>query len=152
MSPSSPEESDGARRATNSMPGMPKPDRGNEEMKQAFEFATAVYDAVDTMDEKRLASFLTENCIFVFGNAEPVIGRTAAADYSKGFMQMIAGIKHVLSNAWSVDGRIISQVTVTYTRKDGKQMSFPAVTIWRMEGTQIADYRIYVDNSPLFAQ
>jgi limonene-1,2-epoxide hydrolase len=30
-------------------------------------------------------------------------------------------------------------------------MSFPAVTIWRVEGKQIADYRIYVDNTPLFA-
>ncbi|ANB73017.1 hypothetical protein AYM40_12065 [Paraburkholderia phytofirmans OLGA172] len=121
-------------------------------MTQAFEFSTAVYEAVDSMDETRLASFLTENCTFVFGNSEPVIGRAAAAEHSKRFLETIAGIKHEVINAWSVDGRIISQVTVAYTRKDGKQMSFPAATIWRMEGSKIADYRIYVDNSPLFAQ
>jgi hypothetical protein len=30
-------------------------------------------------------------------------------------------------------------------------MSFPGVTIWRVEGKKISDYRIYIDNTPLFA-
>jgi ketosteroid isomerase-like protein len=120
-------------------------------MKEAQAFASSVYKAIDTMDEKELAPFLTENCTFVFGNAKPVVGRAASADASKAFMALIAGIKHDLADVWSVDDNVISRMTVTYTRKDGKKMSFPAVTIWRVEGKQIADYRIYVDNTPLFA-
>jgi ketosteroid isomerase-like protein len=120
------------------------------EMIDARAFAKSVYQAIDTMDEQELAPFLTENCTFVFGNAKPVVGRTASADASKAFMATIAGIKHDLADVWGVDDNIISRMTVTYTRKDGKKMSFPAVTIWRVEGEKIADYRIYVDNTPLF--
>ena len=120
-------------------------------MNETHAFVTSVYKAIDTMDEKELAPFLAEDCTFVFGNAQPVVGRAASADASKAFMATIAGIKHDLADVWSVDDNIISRMTVTYTRKDGKKMSFPAVTIWRVEGKQIADYRIYVDNTPLFA-
>jgi ketosteroid isomerase-like protein len=120
-------------------------------MTEALAFAKSVYEAIDTMDERKLAPFLTENCSFVFGNAKPVVGRAASANASKAFMATIAGITHDLADVWGVDDNIISRMTVTYTRKDGKKMSFPAVTIWRVEGKQIADYRIYVDNTPLFA-
>jgi ketosteroid isomerase-like protein len=120
-------------------------------MNEAHAFVTSVYKAIDTMDEKELAPFLAEDCTFVFGNAKPVVGRAANADASKAFMATIAGIKHDLADVWKVDDNIISRMTVTYTRKDGKKMSFPAVTIWRVEGKQIADYRIYVDSTPLFA-
>ena len=120
-------------------------------MTEALAFATSVYEAIDTMDEKELAPFLTDDCTFVFGNSTPVVGRAASADASKAFMALIAGIKHELADVWRVDDNIISRMTVTYTRKDGQKMSFPAVTIWRVKGKQIADYRIYVDNTPLFA-
>jgi ketosteroid isomerase-like protein len=120
-------------------------------MNEAHAFVTSVYKAIDTMDEKELAPFLAEDCTFVFGNAKPVVGRAASADASKAFMATIAGIKHDLADVWKVDDNIISRMTVTYTRKDGKKMSFPGVTIWRVKGKQIADYRIYVDNTPLFA-
>jgi ketosteroid isomerase-like protein len=120
-------------------------------MTEAMAFATSVYEAIDTMDEKKLAPFLTEDCTFVFGNSEPVVGRAASADASKAFMALIAGIKHDLADVWRVDDNIISRMTVTYTRKDGQKMSFPAVTIWRVKGKEIADYRIYVDNTALFA-
>jgi ketosteroid isomerase-like protein len=103
------------------------------------------------MDEKKLAPFLTENCTFVFGSAAPVFGRAASAEASKAFMALIASVKHELEDVWRFDDKIVSRMTVTYTRKDGRKMSFPAVTIWHVEGQQIADYRIYVDNTPLFA-
>jgi ketosteroid isomerase-like protein len=122
-----------------------------KKMSEAMAFAASVYEAIDTMDEKTLAPFLTENCTFVFGSAAPVFGRVASADASKAFMALIAGIKHELEDVWRFNDNIISRMTVTYTRKDGRKMSFPAVTIWRVEGQQIADYRIYVDNTPLFA-
>jgi hypothetical protein len=47
-------------------------------MNEAHAFVTSVYRAIDSMDEKQLAPFLTEDCIFAFGNAEPVVGRAAS--------------------------------------------------------------------------
>jgi hypothetical protein len=107
-------------------------------MSEALSFAQSVYDAVDSMDETNLAKFLTDECTFTFGNAKPVMGRAAAAEASKAFLSLIAGIKHEINDVWSVDDTIITRITVTYTRKDKKTMSFPAVTIWRAEGRQIS--------------
>jgi ketosteroid isomerase-like protein len=46
----------------------------------AFEYASALYEAVDSRDEQRLARFLTENCTFVYANNDPVIGRENIAE------------------------------------------------------------------------
>jgi ketosteroid isomerase-like protein len=122
-----------------------------EKMGEAHAFVTSVYKAIDSMDEKQLAPFLTEDCAFVFANAKPVVGRAASAEASKQFLAKLAAIKHELDDVWRVNDDIISRIKVTYTRKDGKKMSFPCVTIWRVQGKQIADYRIYIDNTTLFA-
>jgi ketosteroid isomerase-like protein len=117
----------------------------------AFDYASEVYEAVDSKDERRLARFLTENCTFVYANSEPVIGRENIAESSKNFLALIAGIKHQLLDVWAFDDVIVSRLEVTYTRKDGSTLTVPAVTIWRMRNRQIDDYRIYIDVAPLFA-
>ena len=68
----------------------------------AFDYASEVYEAVDSKDEQRLARFLTENCTFVYANSEPVIGRANIAEASRNFMALIAGIKHRLLDVWAV--------------------------------------------------
>ena len=40
---------------------------------------------------------------------------------------------------------------MTYTRKDSSTVSLPVVTIYRGDGEQIDDYRIFMDVAPLFA-
>jgi ketosteroid isomerase-like protein len=116
----------------------------------AFEYASEVYEAVDSKDERRLARFLTENCTFVYANNDPVIGRANVAEHSKNFMALIAGIKHQLLDVWAFDDVVISRIEVTYTREDGSTLTVPAVTIWRIRARQIDDYRIYIDVAPLF--
>jgi ketosteroid isomerase-like protein len=102
------------------------------------------------MDEQRLASFLTENCTFVYANSDPVIGRANAAASSKKFLDLLAAIKHELLEVWGFDDVIVSRIRVTYTRKDGSTLTIPAATIWRVRDRQIDEYRIYVDIGPLF--
>ncbi len=117
----------------------------------AFDYASEVYEAVDSKDEQRLARFLSENCTFVYANSDPVVGRENIAESSKNFMALIAGIKHQLLDVWTFDDVIVSRLEVTYTRKDKSTLTVPAVTIWRMREWQINDYRIYIDVAPLFA-
>jgi ketosteroid isomerase-like protein len=117
----------------------------------AFNYASEVYEAVDSKDEQRLARFLTETCTFVYANSDPVIGRANIAESSKNFMALIAGIKHQLLDVWAFNDVIVSRLDVTYTRKGESTLTVPAVTIWRMRAGQIDDYRIYIDVAPLFA-
>jgi ketosteroid isomerase-like protein len=122
-----------------------------EALTVAFNYASEVYEAVDSKDEQRLARFLTETCTFVYANSDPVIGRANIAESSKNFMALIAGIKHQLLDVWAFNDVIVSRLDVTYTRKGESTLTVPAVTIWRMRAGQIDDYRIYIDVAPLFA-
>jgi ketosteroid isomerase-like protein len=116
----------------------------------AIEFVSKVYEAIDSMDEQGFANCLTENCTFVYANSDPVIGRANAAAASQNFLKQLAGIKHHLLNVWAFEDVIVSQISVTYTRKDGSELTIPAVTIWKLQDRLIDEYRIYVDISPLF--
>ncbi|HEX4247916.1 MAG TPA: hypothetical protein VH008_08600 [Pseudonocardia sp.] len=41
---------------------------------------------------------------------------------------------------------------MTYTRLDGGEVTVPAVSIWRVDDDGlIVDYRVFVDQAPLFA-
>lgn len=117
----------------------------------AFEFALEVYEAVDSMDEPRFMRFLTEDCTFVFGNQDPVVGRMAIAESLRQFTASIAGINHRLLDVWGFDDVIVSRIEVTYLRHDQSTVVVPAVTIWRLRDRQIYDNRIYIDLTPLFA-
>jgi hypothetical protein len=116
----------------------------------ARQMVSAVYEAVDSMDEGRFVECLTETCTFVYGNGAPVTGRQDVAMYVKQFMTMIARIKHELVDAWTIDDMVFAQTNVTYTRQDNSVLTVPAATIWRMSESKIQDYRIYVDISQLF--
>jgi uncharacterized protein (TIGR02246 family) len=117
----------------------------------AREFAVNVYRAVDSMDPLAQLAFFTPDCTFVFGNHAPVRGHDAIGAHVQAFFSTIAGLEHELFEVWSVDDHVIVRMTVTYTRKDGKRMTFPAAVIWKIRDELISEFRIYVDNSPLFA-
>jgi hypothetical protein len=40
---------------------------------------------------------------------------------------------------------------VTYTRLDGSTLTVPFANVFVLKGAEIQSYRIYIDNSPLFA-
>ena len=73
----------------------------------ANQFASKVYEAIDSMDEQAFANCLTENCTFVFANSDPVIGRANAAAASQSFLNLLGGIKHRLLNAWAFDDIVV---------------------------------------------
>jgi hypothetical protein len=113
---------------------------------------TDVFADVDRMDAKAFASHLAENCLLRFGNADEVVGRDAIEESIAGFFTTINGLSHHIVNHWDVDDTTITQIEATYTRADDRQVTLPAVAIWRRRGGDlIDDYRIYVDLAPVYA-
>lgn len=114
------------------------------------QYAADVLDAVDRKDVTRFTGFLADDCRFVFGNADPVVTRNAISGYVDRFLSQVRKTVHHLLDVWQVDDVIIMELRVTYTRHDTRELTFPAVNIWRIENDRITDYRIYIDNSSLF--
>ena len=110
-----------------------------------------LFDAIDRMDAAGFASFLTEDAVFRFGSAESVRGQANIQKSVEGFFSSIAGIKHRIINVWENQKGVSIQGEVTYTRKDGKAIILPFANVFRMQGSLIREYLIYVDISPLYA-
>jgi hypothetical protein len=69
-----------------------------------------------------------------------------------GFCDTVDGVRHDLAAQWDTGDAVIAESDVTYTRKDGGQVTVPVVTIYRPADDLIEDYRVFIDLIPLFAK
>jgi len=111
----------------------------------------SLLSAIDRMDADAFASFLTENSVFRFGNAEPVKGKRNVREYVAGFFSSIKSLKHEVLGVWESGQVLTVQGEVTYTRKDSRLVKVPFVNLLKMKGTLIHEYLVYVDASQLFS-
>jgi ketosteroid isomerase-like protein len=112
---------------------------------------TELFADIDRMDAKAFASYLAEDCVLRFGNADEVVGRNAIEEAIAGFFRTFKGISHDFVEQWDVGDTTILQFEATYTRMDDRRVTVPAVTIYRRGDELIDDYRIYVDLAPVYA-
>jgi ketosteroid isomerase-like protein len=112
----------------------------------------SIAESIDTMDADKFVQFLTDDCIFRFGNRPDVIGRKEIRDYVDAFFGMIGSSKHNVLNFWKGNDSIVWQGEVLYTRLDGRKVNVCFVNIFHLRGNLIKEYLIYIDNTPLFAK
>lgn len=111
-----------------------------------------LFAAVDTKDAAEFGAFLAGDARLVFGNAEPLVGREAIVDGIGAFFATIDGLRHRIVNEWYAGADTVAETEVTYQRLDGKNVTVPAVSIWRTGADDlIDDYRIFVDLAPVYA-
>ena len=115
-------------------------------------WVTTLFHALDTFDAKAFAGFLTDNAVFVFGNAAPVKGRSTIQEAVATFFTSIQAIRHDLLETWTLPETVICRGVVTYTRHSGSQLSVPFANVFKLQNGLIQDYLIYVDNSQLYAR
>ena len=115
------------------------------------EWLSRLFEAIDRMDVDGFVSSLSEEASFRFANAPVVYGRGGIHCVVSNFFSNIKGIHHTIGGVWEQDGIVICEGEVTYMRHDGQELVLPFMNIFRMNGSLIADYRIYMDISPLFA-
>lgn len=116
------------------------------------DFTEHVFAVVDKGDVEGFAALFAADGRFVFGNADPLVGRAAIAGGVEAFLAGISGLRHEIRNRWVVGADTVAELGVEYDRADGRCVRVPAVTIFtRDDAGLITDYRIYVDLAPLFA-
>ena len=112
---------------------------------------TRLFRAIDAMDIEAFVDCLTEDGLFRFASAPPVRGRTAVGQAVGEFFATIAGLSHELTRTVSDGDTLICEGEVTYTRHDGSRITLPFADIFELKDGLIADYRIYADVGPLYA-
>jgi ketosteroid isomerase-like protein len=111
----------------------------------------AVFSSIDGKDAARFAEFLAPDCVFRFGNAEPVVGRDNIAAVVQGFFDAIAGLSHAIADRWHFGTGAVCHGTVCYTRHDQSKLAVPFSNVFYLsEDGLISRYLIFADNSKLF--
>jgi ketosteroid isomerase-like protein len=123
---------------------------------KAVAWARALYDgAVDKKDAAGFAAAFTDDAWMRFANNDPVIGRANIEAAIAQFFTMIASLKHETTGVFSQGDAVILEANVTYTRHDGRLVTVPAVTIFRLtaapRGPLARKVQMFVDLAPLFA-
>ena len=115
------------------------------------ELVEAIFADVDAMNADTFVAHLTPDGRFQFGNGEPTIGQQATRDYVAGFFSSINGLRHQVIGIFQQENVITVELSIDYTRKDGKVVTLPCANIFRMEGPLVRDYRVFMDVTPIFA-
>lgn len=118
----------------------------------APEFAREVFRRVDAFSSAEFAGLFAPDGNLVFGNGDPMTGPAAIEVGVAGFSGAIKGVRHEIVNEWHEQGNTVLELTVTFDRLDGKQVTIPAVTIFhRRDDGLIDDYRVFFDVAPVYA-
>lgn len=110
-----------------------------------------LFAAVDSMKFEEFGAFLTDEVTFVMGNNPPLHGRDAVREGSQAFMASIASIHHTIDDWFERGPEVLVRVRVTVGRRDGEQVTVPAVVHFEERDAGITRYQIYVDMGPVFA-
>lgn len=122
-------------------------------------WAEALYvDSVDKKDAAGFAAAFAPDGWVQFGNWPRTSGRDAITAAIAQFFDGFQSLKHKSVGNW-LDGRtLVLEAEVTYLRHDGRTVTVPACTIFRLASSlsddgapQAKECRIYVDLAPLYA-
>ncbi|MFJ3681332.1 nuclear transport factor 2 family protein [Pseudomonas sp. NPDC090208] len=111
-----------------------------------------MFDCVDCKDVEGFLSYLADDVVFRFGNAQPMRGKQAVREGVLHFNSQIVSLEHVLNGVWTHEHTTILEFDSYYTRHDEMVVGVPCVVVLRFNPQRrISDYRINIDLSPVFA-
>ena len=111
-----------------------------------------LFAAIDAQDGTAFVGYLTDDAVFRFGSAEPVQGRAAAQVAVESFFGTIAGLSHAIHKTLRDGDTLVCEGVVTYTRHDGSSIAIPFADVFEYRDGLIAEYKIYIDIAPLYAE
>src|SRR5258706_10308121 len=113
--------------------------------------ARAIFAAFDAKDVSALAAFMTDDVRLRLGNAEMVEAKSGFVDAVNAFLGSVAGFRHEVLNVWSDGDALITQLSVRYTRLDGREVTLPCCNVFRLRDGEVSEYLSYIEATPVYA-
>lgn len=101
--------------------------------------------AIDRMVTDSALAYLTEDCILLAGNAEPIHWHQAIREVFDSLYNSIESIRHEITDRFSREDRVVYRGIVTYGFSGGRSLTVPFCDVIVMCGQKIAAYFIYID-------
>ncbi|MCU0550524.1 MAG: nuclear transport factor 2 family protein [Leptolyngbya sp. Prado105] len=118
-------------------------------------WAKKFFAAVDSRQPDAIVTFMQPDIRLQMGNAPALVGIPAVhAAFSQAAQRFVA-IQHSIQGIWQgtwEKGDVVSvEAIVTYTFPDSRIVKLPCTSTLRLQDEKIADYRIFIDPTPAFA-
>jgi ketosteroid isomerase-like protein len=110
----------------------------------------SLFEAMDGAAIPAAAALMTDDVHVRFGNGDPIEGRDAFAVSGEQFTASIGSIRHEITYIQNFEDVVVVEMQVHYTRLDAKQLTLPCCNVFRMRDGLVADYRVYMDISPVY--
>jgi catechol 2,3-dioxygenase-like lactoylglutathione lyase family enzyme len=104
----------------------------------------------EAFDSEGFISFFSDEPMYQFGNGEPCLTRAAIKDSVDAFFSSVDALYHDIRNVWELGDVVFVEMDVSYWRKDGTSVTMPCSDIFRFDGDEIQELRIYMDANPIF--
>ena len=111
-----------------------------------------VFASFDAKEVPALAEFMTDDVQLRLGNAQMIQGKAAFIDAVHAFLGSVARVRHEILNVFTDRDAVIVEFDVHYTRHDGKLVTLPCCNVFRLRDGLIAEYRSYIDATPVYAE
>jgi ketosteroid isomerase-like protein len=111
-----------------------------------------LFATFDARDVSTLAEFMTDDVQLRLGNSEPIQGRATFIDAVNAFLGSVAGVRHEILNVFTDGDVAIVEFDVHYTRHDNNVVTLPCCNVFRLRDGLIAEYRSYIDATPVYAE
>jgi ketosteroid isomerase-like protein len=112
--------------------------------------AQAIFAAFDAKDIAALAALVTDDVRLQIGNADVVHGKPEFVEALQVFARSVARFRHKVISVWSDGDAVIAELKVHYTRLDGSELTLPCCNVFRLRDGAVADYRVYMDITPVY--
>jgi ketosteroid isomerase-like protein len=127
------------------------PDNVDPRVPGPGEHVRRMFATFDAKDVPALAAFMTDDVRLRLGNAEMVEGKPAFVAAVDAFLASVSGFRHEVLNVWSDGEALIAEFDVHYTRLDGREVTVPCCNVFRLRDGLVAEYRSYIDATPVYA-
>jgi ketosteroid isomerase-like protein len=110
-----------------------------------------IFGAFDGQDLAGFTALMTDDVRLRLGNAAAVEGKPAFMEAVNAFLGSVATFRHEIVDVWSDRDALVAELEDHYTRLDGEEVTLPCCNVFRLRDGLVADYRSYIDISPVYA-
>jgi ketosteroid isomerase-like protein len=116
------------------------------------DYVRRVFASFDARDVPTFAAFMSDDVRLRLGNTPTTQGKAAFVEAVEAFAGSVAGARHEILNVFVDEDTVTVEFDVHYTRHDGQVVTIPCCNVLRLRDGQIAEYRSYVDATPVYAE
>jgi ketosteroid isomerase-like protein len=109
------------------------------------------FAAFDAHDVTTLMGLVTDDIQLRLGNMETVHGNVAFVEAVNAFFASVGGVHHEILHVYDDRDIAVVEFDVHYKRLDGEVVALPCCNVFRLRDGLIAEYRSYVDATPVYA-